>query len=925
MPDYEYKAFMSYSHAADGKLVPALQSALYQFAKPWYRRRAIRVFRDETSLNMTPELWPSIEQALSESEYFLLFASPLAARSPWVQKEVAWWLEQRTAQTILIVLTDGEVIWDPTIEDFSWSKTDALPNAMQGKFKNEPLHVDLRWARSENNLSLRHSQFRGAVLKIAAKLHGKKPEDMDSGEVRQHRIMMRTVWAVATVGLLMIAAVARSEYMRAQEAQRDSYLTKAISTRRDGQPGQRIGSFALLNKVAEIRPDTTIGDEAIKAMALIDLKKSDTRHIRHPSRGAGGLVFDRNLERYAHTDDQGNILVRRVSDDQTLAVLTGLKKPPAWVFRFSPDGQFLAAKDEPNQLHLWDLRHGNGPSKALGRVCGSAFDFSPDSRLVAFGCDGPIHLVNIASGQEIKLLDVPAPDKNTYSINYIVFHPNGQQVAISSAEKDRAVQILDLNDGHVVKILPHPAGVNGIAWSDDGKLLATACDDFHVYVWDADSLDEPPAVLYGHRSEVRLVTFNHGGNLLASSSWDQTIRLWDPTSGRQLVYSSGSSAAWPLQFSADDQQIAFRLGYTEVGLWQVAGSQAYRTFTSREGRKGPFSADFSLDGRLLVSAHHDGLRLWDVLRNVELCHLNKGPDGNPLGYVRAVRFHPNGKDLISGGPRSDVAPETGTVDVWRIETNPDTANRKCPEIRHLQRIDLPPHTAPEWVSIADDGKTVVVADDHGQIVIFDSTYKRRQKPLQVYPGTRFVTVSSDGRWVASNTWGGVSENVIEVFDLLAGEKPVFTHRKSSNVSVAFSPDGKWLVTGSGEEYSIWKMGSWEFVRSLPRDHPISLAGPIAFTANARVLAIASSEEKVTLLDAAKNWEEITTLVAPEPNLLSRLRFSQTDQLAAVTDNNVIQLWDLRSLREQLVKMGLAFGMDALTFSGVKAGTVLHEN
>lgn len=923
MPAPKYKAFMSYSHAADGKLVRALHSALYQFAKPWYRRRAIGVFRDETSLNMTPELWPSIEQALSESEYFLLFASPLAAQSPWVQKEVAWWLEQRTAQTILIVLTDGEVIWDPTTKDFGWSKTDALPNALLGKFKNEPLHVDLRWAKSENNLSLRHSQFRGAVLKIAAKLHRKAPEDMDSEEVRQHRIMMRTMWAVVIV-VLMLIGIAGFEYFRAQQAQLDFYLAKALPTNRNGQPGERVESLAWVKKAAEIRPSADLRSKAIENMMLGDLMKSDKPWKRHPVRGAGGLVFDPNLERYAHTDDQGNILIRRVSDDQTLAVLTGLKKPPAWVIRFSPNGQFLAAKDEPDQLHLWDLRHGSGPSKALGRVCGSAFDFSPDSRLVTFGCDGPIHLVNIASGQEINLLDVPAPDTNTYSINSIAFHPNGQQVAISSAEKDRAVQILNLNDGHSVKILSHPAGVNGIAWSDDGKLLATACDDFRVYVWGADSLDKPPSVLQGHRSEVRLVTFNHRGTLLASSSWDQTVRLWNPTSGRQLIYIPGSAAAWPLQFSADGQQLAFRLGYSEVGFWQVMDSQEYRTFTSREGRKGPFSADFSLDGRQLASAHYDGVRLWDVSRNVELCHLNKGPDGNPLGYVRAVRFHPNGKDLISGGPRNDAAPETGTVDIWRIETNPDTANPKCPEIRHLQRIELPPHTAPEWVSIADDGKTVVVADDHGQIVIFDSTYKR-QKLLQVHPGTRFVTVSSDGRWVASSTWGGVRENVIEVFDLLAGEKPVFTHQESSNVSVAFSPDGKWLVTGSGEEYSIWKMGSWELVRSLPRDHPISLAGPIAFTADARVLAIASSEEKVTLLDAAKNWGAIATLIAPDPKLLSRLRFSQNGQLAAVTNNNVIQLWDLGLIREQLMKMGLDFGVDVLTFSDIKSDPVLSRN
>jgi hypothetical protein len=71
-----YNGFLSYSHAADGSLAPKLQSALHSFAKPWYRLRAIRIFRDKTSLSASPSLWPSIEAALRNSEFLLLMASP---------------------------------------------------------------------------------------------------------------------------------------------------------------------------------------------------------------------------------------------------------------------------------------------------------------------------------------------------------------------------------------------------------------------------------------------------------------------------------------------------------------------------------------------------------------------------------------------------------------------------------------------------------------------------------------------------------------------------------------------------------------------------------------------------------------------------------------------------------------------------------
>src|SRR5438270_288964 len=102
----QFKAFLSYSHAADGNLAPAIQAALHRFGRPWYRIRTMWIFRDKTGLSATPSLWGSIEAALADSEYFLLMASPEAATSKWVQQEVDWWLKKRSTKTILVILTD---------------------------------------------------------------------------------------------------------------------------------------------------------------------------------------------------------------------------------------------------------------------------------------------------------------------------------------------------------------------------------------------------------------------------------------------------------------------------------------------------------------------------------------------------------------------------------------------------------------------------------------------------------------------------------------------------------------------------------------------------------------------------------------------------------------------------------------------------
>src|SRR6266480_3020769 len=142
MPAYD--AFISYSHAKDKPIAAALQSVVQKLGKPWYKRRALRVFRDDTSLSATPRLWPSIEQALSQSRFLILLASPEAAASPWVAKEAAYWLKHKGIDTVLIALTDGTLTWDHSAGDFDWSEATPLPPLLKRRFPDDPRWIDLR-------------------------------------------------------------------------------------------------------------------------------------------------------------------------------------------------------------------------------------------------------------------------------------------------------------------------------------------------------------------------------------------------------------------------------------------------------------------------------------------------------------------------------------------------------------------------------------------------------------------------------------------------------------------------------------------------------------------------------------------------------------------------------------------------------------
>src|SRR5271154_5397794 len=118
-----FNAFMSYSHTADAALAAALQGALHRFAKPWYKLRAVHIFRDQTNLAINPALWSSIRDALDQSLFFILLASPEAAASPWVAKEAEYWIGRNGPARVLIVLTGGTLKGDNLVRSFHAAHT----------------------------------------------------------------------------------------------------------------------------------------------------------------------------------------------------------------------------------------------------------------------------------------------------------------------------------------------------------------------------------------------------------------------------------------------------------------------------------------------------------------------------------------------------------------------------------------------------------------------------------------------------------------------------------------------------------------------------------------------------------------------------------------------------------------------------------
>jgi WD40 repeat protein len=727
---------------------------------------------------------------------------------------------------------------------------------------------------------------------------------------RRHRVI--TGFAIAGLSVAAIttaiAIYALIQRGAAISRLRDTYLAQAITLRGTLEPVRRSNSLELLAKAAKIRVGNDLRDEAAAAMALVQLK--NPRVWNGYPLGSKGIGFNSNLERYARGDAQGNISIRRIEDDEELMHVPGFGSDP-WVLRFSPDDRYLAAKyGYDHQLYVWDLSRPGVDAKYLGKTCESAFDFDPNSQVLAVGrCDGSgsIDIFDLESASSMptkRLKQALACWRDC--LQFVAFRPDGQQLAVSGLNQP-AVQVLELNQDKAVLSVSIPRGVIGIAWNADGGLLAAAAADHRIYVWDVanlrqDSNPPPLQVLTGHEAEVRQVAFSAANNLLASTANDETVRIWEPIRGKELIRIAGAS---PMQFSADGRRLAFVAGTQQLVRWELAAPSEYSVVQSREAPtlKGPWSADFSPNGRLLASAHGDGLRIWDLSNNKEIALIDQTEDSDRLGYIRSVLFQPDGTKLITCGPGDERVPGKGGLYIWSIESQPGGIANAL-QVRKSRKIDLPKGAVCEWATLSDKGRTLVVADSfNGQVMLRDLDHSTEWTLLPAVPDVKFVATHPDARYIAYGRW----KFGVGVLDLRT-KNPIPLESGPASFFAVFSPNGKWLVTGSADHYHIWEVGSWaKPIHELPGYHGIAgLVGALTFSPDGAMLAIARSSSEVELVNANKSWETIVTLKSPDDSaIMNWLKFSADGrQLAVVTQAHLIYIWDLRAIRGQLSGMNL---------------------
>jgi WD40 repeat protein/serine/threonine protein kinase len=607
-------------------------------------------------------------------------------------------------------------------------------------------------------------------------------------------------------------------------------------------------------------------------------------------------------------------------------------------------------------VQLWDTATGEGRLTFHGHTSTVyALAFTPDGQVLASGAmEGVIKLWDAVSGLQEFVLHDPAlartgqPRAHASSVDCVAFSPDSRLLATGGA--DKVVRLWDLASGRLERVLRgHTDWILSLAFSPDGSLLAVGGGEglvkgkptsAELRVWDVRT-GAMLRSLRGHSAAVRSVAFSPDGKVLASGARDHTICLWDPSTGARLGMLAGHTS-WvrSLAFSSDGKRLVSGGGYSvlndagEVKVWEVPGGRELLSFTGHN--QGVRGVAINPGGDLIVSAGAEGgfpaeVKVWDAHTARELKAL--------VGHtqvVTGVTFSPDGKRVATSS-------FDGTVKLWDLATGQD--------VYTLAAATTSRRAILMGLAFSPDGRYLASGLSDGTVRLWQAAPPEEKFILRGHAAEVWsVAVSADGRLAASGSGDPKNplRNDVKVWDLTTGQN-LFTWKRHAGLvtGVAFSPRG-WLASASHDgTVRLWDPATGQELRKLLT--PDGPAWCVAFSPaplpaepvrqggkDTRWHLVAGSGKEggasgtVTVWDAVTR-ERVHTLGGHRAPVRC-LAYSPDGQSLATGDaSGNVSLWDAatgRRLRTEKAHSGpvrcLAFGPGGLLASGDDRGVRVCE-
>ena len=489
---------------------------------------------------------------------------------------------------------------------------------------------------------------------------------------------------------------------------------------------------------------------------------------------------------------------------------------PTWVtaLAFTPDGARLVAGHDDGTVTVWDAATGTGVAAFTAHPQGvSAASVSPDGRhLATAGEDRAVCVWDLATRKKLHELR-----SHTDRVPSLSWSRDGTLFA--SAGWDTSARVWRLGESDPVILLnSHAEQVTCVAFHPaDARRLATADSDHEIYLWADATTGKVGHILRGHVDEVRSLAFSRDGKLLASAGMDRVVHLWDAEAGKLLAGPNPKGKHDTAAFTLNGRLMLGSTGGPTFRLWDVASGDemklgdpvsAYSVAATPDGhRLAVGGTDFvtrlydltrpNPTPRLLeatkppigsVAVHPtadlvahtspaDGLVwLWEATGTEALLILIEAADGCTL---EGVAFHPDGKRVVVGGiDYLSTGERDGAVCVWDLETRLKTAT-------------------------FDQGVYAVAADPSGRYVagagltdhvyLWDLTLNELAFALEGHADkVNAVAFSPDGSYLVS----AGDDQTVRVWDVLSGRLLTIREFDVAVQSLSFSPDGRHLFTGN---------------------------------------------------------------------------------------------------------------------------------